>query len=240
MLNSVEGTPSMVQLRDSSQGQHEVGFSIQPNGSSYAVAPGTTLVGTAGSVTSYYSWFANSSIHFVGRVHLHEKGGDPNPDPADQYNLMSAAANKTDPSYNPLMKYSFVICGDTLIDLAMAVYDTSKTGAFLRSYPKSSGLGYDTTYFADGSGIIGPTWAKFKIAGDSLSMKQEFVDAVNAIKSANYPKELRSTYAQVYMMSRYNTGTRLMIKVNGIFKELTPVYSRNSAGILSLKINICN
>ena len=67
----------------------------------------------------------------------------------------------------------------------------------------------------------------------------DFYNYGNDLYDQNYPKDLLTAYANIYMVNKlFNTGIKVLMKVGNNFKELN-VFEDNSSGESVLKIKIC-
>jgi hypothetical protein len=239
LLKKIDSLPQAIQARDSLPGQHEVSFSVTDSSGHPKLFPGASSNGVTypafeiGDFTAVPQFFQAPT---EATIHIHEMGTDPLPDIADLYNVMMAKATSLLSSYNANLKYSYILCGDTTTDLAIAITDTSRMLQFLNLYPQDSVIYFDSTHHLAGSG-----WRNYIPINDSISMSTVYKNAVDKLLANHYSVEMANTYAQVYMLQRYNMGITILQKVNGAFKQLTAsnITYDTTGKLQTITTNIC-
>jgi hypothetical protein len=239
MLDSLDKRPDMKKLRDSVHANHEAALSAYDSSGFTTVMPGTYNNGDSNSVSIIPCDTTTGPNHktITAIVHTHQTGIDPIPDCHDLFQFLHTRLLLVNNIYyNPFITHSFIICGDTTIDLAITIADTVSARTFINIYAYSSCVKLD-------SSGRNPEWADYKSStfGDTISMRDEFNKAYDLLRKNNYPDQLLNTYAQVYMIERYNMGIKTLMKVDGIMKELSPIITRDpvTGELKNLKINIC-
>lgn len=244
IVDSLDKLAVMQNLRNGVHDSTEKALSAYDSAGNYKIFD--TSVTTSYGSSSVTTWDTTTganhkNINFMG--HTHTDSANALPDNNDIYMLifrrMGIFMQK-----NRFFNHSVIVSGQIKTDLGITISDTMAALAFINRYPRDSAIAWmDTLFTATGYSLLNPWWSNFKsfyAPADSVSLRREFDDAVNLLKLNNYPEELLWTYAQVYMINRYNMGVRISMKVNGVFKELSPNISRNSSGQLTdLKMDIC-
>ncbi len=246
IIDSLNTQPRMIVLRNGVHDGVEHAISTFDSAGHYKVFKDTALNSTliSSQITIFDTSTGPNHKNIVAFAHTHNDYGDPQPDNGDIYTLTLARL-----LVNKKLYRSFIVSALAGTDLAIVVTDTSAALLFNNLYPKDSAIYYSDTAIiinpTTGDTLrrpVNPTWGNFYgiFGQDSLSMEKEFENAFNKLRLNHYPEILLRTYAQVYMIQRYNMGVKIMIKINGIFKELSPLIIRDTNNVLQdLKIKIC-
>ena len=239
ILDSLNKLPEMQKLRDSVLGKYEHALTAYDSSGNYRTfhTKDTLLEGLHSIVIGFDKDTGANHKDIAVWAHTHTDSGDALPDAHDLYQFLKAYILYRQGNRSHLQA-SFIIAGDTAVDLAIIIEDRDSANAFYTRYPDGSTIAWD--HLPDGT-KYDPKWAKFKAPGDKYSMRQEFDRAVKKLRDHHYPKKLLWTYAQVYMMARYNVGLKILMKVDGVMRELSAQITRSPDGELTdLTINISN
>ena len=238
-LASVEPTPEMQNIRANVHGPNELSLSIYDSSGQGKVMTGSTFTGNSTAVNMMFKDSTNTNkIRAV--LHNHTDSADANPDCGDLYNLLYSRLYPSIKTKNPYIQYSFIPAGDINTDLALSFDDTSSAQMFINLYQKQDAIHFDIDSSTTPPTKTNPTWADYKQSGDKKSMKKEFKQAYEKLKNKHYPEKLLNTFAQVYMLEKYGVGVKILMKVNGQFKQLSTDFTTKSNGTLKdIIIKIC-
>ncbi len=247
IIDSLNTQLKMVALRNNVHADVENGLAAYDSSGSYKVfnAASTNNTVLSASVPIVDTSTGPNRKNIVATVHTHNDYADALPDNGDIYNLIFGRhfANKS-------LFRSYIVSAEAGTDLAIVVTDTMKALQFINLYPQDSAIYYSDTAIlinpTTGDTIrqpLNPSWANFygNFGQDSISMSDEFNNSVKILRRNHYNEVYLFTYAQVYMLERYNMGVKILVKINGVFKELSPLITRDSINgkLLTLKIKIC-
>lgn len=254
LWDSINKLPVTQQCRDSAYyGNHEFGFTTYDS-SGYTKTFSSSINGGVNFVAIQVLDTTSGPNHknINSMTHCHNVGIDAMPEPVDLFNFMRRKLTCTKPSLcNPnIYNQNFFICGDTIVDLALQLTDSMSAVIFFSKYfynPDSSKAKLDSAVSFDTlqDGTLNPRWSSTFtgfFGSDTISLGDDFDDAVRKLSEAGYSEKLLLTYAQVYMLESRNAGVRIKQFINGKFRQLSCEFTRNqlTGKLETLTIKICN
>jgi hypothetical protein len=168
---------------------------------------------------------SDSIKKIIAGAHSHPKGTSNTPSPGDLYHLLEG--NRSNNKYFA----DYIFAFDDSAQFAITLTDAVLANSFLTAHPRDSTI----------EGPPNNNWSTTIInAASNTTFFDDYMEIMRDMyNNQHYPISKIQAYANVRMFEKLNTGVKMFLKENGVFKQLSYDITIDANGKEHIKIKIC-